>query len=129
VAQIPRSPGAGRLCDLAGDEVGVAVAADTEQIAEQALRLVEIEWEAVAVRARSARGDAAWRARSPSADRGAQRASPDPVGGPDVFLSKGNVEQAFATADVVIEMDTGHHNPTQGSLDPGVASPNGKLAG
>jgi len=26
--------------------------------------------------------------------------------------------QAFAAADVVIEMDTSHHNPTQGSLDP-----------
>jgi xanthine dehydrogenase molybdenum-binding subunit len=43
---------------------------------------------------------------------------PDPVGGPDVFLSKGDVEQGFAAADVVIEMDTSHHNPTQGSLDP-----------
>ena len=29
----------------AGDEVGVAIAADTELIAEQALRLVEVEWE------------------------------------------------------------------------------------
>jgi CO/xanthine dehydrogenase Mo-binding subunit len=43
---------------------------------------------------------------------------PDPIGGPDIFLRKGDVEQGFAVADVVIEMDTSHHNPTQGSLDP-----------
>ena len=36
----------------------------------------------------------------------------------DVFLVKGDVEQGFAAADVVLEMDTSHHNPTQGSLDP-----------
>ena len=43
---------------------------------------------------------------------------PDPIGGPDVFLVKGDVEAGFAEADVVIEMDTSHHNPTQGALDP-----------
>jgi CO/xanthine dehydrogenase Mo-binding subunit len=43
---------------------------------------------------------------------------PDPVGGPDVFLVKGDVAAGFAAADVIIEMDTSHHNPTQGALDP-----------
>jgi CO/xanthine dehydrogenase Mo-binding subunit len=31
---------------------------------------------------------------------------------------QGDVEQGFSAADVVVEMDTSHHNPTQGALDP-----------
>ncbi len=102
----------------AGDELGVAVAAESELIAEQALRLVEVEWEvlpfvldplaAMAPGAPAIHPEIAAHNVLP----------PDPVGGPDVFLTKGDVEAGFAAADVIVEMDTGHHNPTQGALDP-----------
>jgi len=39
---------------------------------------------------------------------------PDPVGGPDVFLDKGNVDEGFAASDVIVEMDTSHHNRRKG---------------
>jgi CO/xanthine dehydrogenase Mo-binding subunit len=108
----------GDYATWAGDEVGVAVAADTEQIAEQALRLVEVEWEQLpfVLDPLAAMQPGAPVLHPEIAEHNVL--PPDPVGGPDVFLSKGNVEKGFAAADVVIEMDTSHHNPTQGSLDP-----------
>ena len=41
----------------------------------------------------------------------------DTFGGPDIFVNRGEVEQAFADADMVLEVDSRSHNPTQGSLD------------
>jgi xanthine dehydrogenase molybdenum-binding subunit len=108
----------GDYATWAGDELGVAIAADTEMIAEQALRLVEVEWEQLpfVLGPIEAMQPGAPVLHPEIAEHNVL--SPDPVGGPDVFLSKGDVEQAFAAADVVLEMDTSHHNPTQGSLDP-----------
>jgi xanthine dehydrogenase molybdenum-binding subunit len=108
----------GDYATWAGDEVGVAIAADTEKIAEQALRLVEIEWEQLpfVLDPLEAMQPGAPVIHPEIAEHNVL--PPDPVGGPDVFLCKGDVEQGFAAADVVIEMDTSHHNPTQGSLDP-----------
>ena len=108
----------GDYATWAGDEVGVAVAADTEQIAEQALRLVEVEWEPLpfVLDPLAAMQPGAPVLHPEIAEHNVL--PPDPVGGPDVFLSKGDVEQGFAAAEVVLEMDTSHHNPTQGSLDP-----------
>ena len=102
----------------AGDEVGVAIAAESEQIAEQALRLVDVEWEELPyvmdpLMALKPEAPVIHPETAPK-----NVLPPDPVGGPDVFLDKGNVEQGFAEADVVLEMDTRHHNPTQGALDP-----------
>ncbi len=102
----------------AGDEVGVAVAAETEQIAEHALRLVEVEWEALPFVLDPL---AAVQPGAPVIHPGIAEHNvlpPDPVGGPDVFLVKGDVAAGFAAADIVLEMDTSHHNPTQGALDP-----------
>jgi xanthine dehydrogenase molybdenum-binding subunit len=108
----------GDYATWAGDEVGVAIAAETEQIAEQALKLVEVDWDvlpfvldplmamqpdAPVIHPQIAPGNVL---------------PPDPIGGPDVFLNKGDIEQGFSAADVVLEMDTIHDNPTQGSLDP-----------
>jgi len=102
----------------AGDEVGVAIAADSEAIAEQALRLVEVEWEPLpfVFDPLEAMKPGAPLLHPEIAEHNVL--PPDPIGGADVFLSKGDVEKAFATAEVVMEMDTSHHNPTQGSLDP-----------
>jgi xanthine dehydrogenase molybdenum-binding subunit len=108
----------GDYATWAGDEVGVAVAADTEMIAEQALQLVEVEWEQLpfVLDPLEAMKPGAPVVHPEIAEHNVL--PPDPVGGPDVFLSKGDVEKGFAAADVVLEMDTSHHNPTQGSLDP-----------
>jgi xanthine dehydrogenase molybdenum-binding subunit len=102
----------------AGDEVGVAVAAESERIAEQALRLVEVKWEALpfVLDPLSAMEPGAPVIHPEIAAHNVL--PPDPIGGPDVFLTKGDVEQGFAEADVILEMDTSHHNPTQGALDP-----------
>jgi xanthine dehydrogenase molybdenum-binding subunit len=102
----------------AGDELGVAIAAETEMIAEQALQLIEVKWEQLpfVLDPITAMQPGAPVVHPEIAAHNVL--PPDPVGGPDVFLSKGDVEQGFAAADVVIEMDTSHHNPTQGSLDP-----------
>jgi Aerobic-type carbon monoxide dehydrogenase, large subunit CoxL/CutL homologs len=108
----------GDYATWAGDEVGVAIAADTEQIAEQALKLVKVDWEVLPFVLDPLK------ALEPEApvihpEIAANNILPaDPVGGPDVFLIKGDVDQGFADADVVLEMDTNHHNPTQGALDP-----------
>ena len=102
----------------AGDELGVVVAAESEMIAEQALRLLEVQWEPLpfVLDPLDAMKPGAPVLHPQIAEHNVL--PPDPVGGPDVFLSKGDVELGFAAADVVIEMDTSHHNPTQGSLDP-----------
>ena len=102
----------------AGDEVGVAIAAETEQIAEQALRLVEVDWDVLPFVLDPL---TAMKADAPVIHPQIAAHNvlpPDPIGGPDIFLTKGNAEQGFAAADVVLEMDTIHDNPTQGALDP-----------
>jgi xanthine dehydrogenase molybdenum-binding subunit len=108
----------GDYATWAGDELGVVVAAETEMIAEQALRLVEVKWEQLpfVLDPLEAMRPGAPVLHPQIAEHNVL--PPDPVGGPDVFLSKGDVEQGFASAEVVVEMDTSHHNPTQGSLDP-----------
>ena len=108
----------GDYATWAGDEVGVAIAAESEMIAEQALRLVEVEWEELpfVLDPREAMQPGAPVIHPQIAAQNVL--PPDPIGGPDVFLVKGDVEQGFAAADVIIEMDTSHHNPTQGALDP-----------
>ncbi|HEX9117491.1 MAG TPA: molybdopterin cofactor-binding domain-containing protein, partial [Anaerolineae bacterium] len=100
-----------------GDEVGVAVAAESEQIAEEALRLLDIEWEVLPF---ILDAEAAMRPGAPilHPEITPNNILPDdPRGGPAVFVEKGNVEQAFAQAEVIVETDSSHHNPTQASLD------------
>ena len=102
----------------AGDEVGVVIAAESDQIAEQALKLVDVEWDVlpfVLDPLKAMQPDAPVIHPQIAANN---VLPPDPIGGPDVFLTKGDVEQGFAGADVILEMDTSHHNPTQGALDP-----------
>ncbi|MEA5077727.1 MAG: xanthine dehydrogenase family protein molybdopterin-binding subunit [Anaerolineaceae bacterium] len=108
----------GDYATWAGDEVGVVVAAETEQIAEKALRLVEVDWEVlpfVMDPIQSMQPDAPIIHPQVTSKN---VLPPDPVGGPDVFFEKGDVDAGFKNADVVLEMDTVHDNPTQGSLDP-----------
>ena len=102
----------------AGDEVGIAIAADSPQIAEQALKLVDVDWEVLPFVLDPLKAMAPGAPEIHPEIAPHNVLPPDPVGGPDIFLTKGDVESGFATADVLLEMDTRHHNPTQGALDP-----------
>jgi CO/xanthine dehydrogenase Mo-binding subunit len=101
-----------------GDEVGVVVAAESELLAEEALRLCRVEWEVLpfVLDATAATQPGAPVLHPEIAPTNVL--PPDPIGGPDVFLDKGNVVAALATAPVVFECTSVYHNATQNSLDP-----------
>ena len=102
----------------AGDEVGVVLAAESEPAAYEALRRVEATWEE-----RPFVLDM-WKALEPDApilhpeiDPASNLFPPqEPANGP-VFLDRGDVEQGFAEADVVVEIETHYPNPDHGCLD------------
>ena len=84
-----------------GEEVGAAVAADTEEIAEEALRLIEVEWE-----------------QRPFILDGEEAVKPDAIlANPEIFPSgnvfnrgidveeTGDVEKGLAEADRIIEFE------------------------
>ena len=101
----------------AGDEVGVAVAAETELAAEEALRAVEVEWEVLPFVLDP------YEAIKPGAPLVHPDISsnnvfpPDPFGGGDVFVDKGDVDSGLASAQLVVEGRCVYHNATQNSLD------------
>jgi xanthine dehydrogenase molybdenum-binding subunit len=100
-----------------GDEIGLVVAAESESIAEEALKLVKIEWEILPFVLDPVE---AMKPEAPSVHPELRKTNvlpEDPVGGPDVFVEKGDVEKGFSEADVVVESTAVHHNPNQGSLD------------
>jgi len=102
----------------ATDEVGAVVAAESEEIAEEALKLIQVDWEVLPFVLDP------MEAMKPGAplvhpDIAPQNILPkDTVGGSDVFVNKGDVEKALQDAEVVVEGTSIHHNATQGSLDP-----------
>jgi len=101
----------------ATDEVGAVVAAETEEIAEEALALIHVDWEVLPFVLDPVE------AMKPGAPLVHPEISQnnilpkDPVGGADIFVDKGNVDQGFASADVIVEGTSIHHNATQASLD------------
>ena len=99
------------------DEVGAVVAAETEEIADEAIRLIDVEWEVLPfvldpIEAMKPGAPLVHPEIAPD-----NVMPPDEVGGPDVFLNKGDVEAGFSEAEVVIECSSTHHNATQASLD------------
>lgn len=101
-----------------GDEVGVVVAAESEEAAEEALRLIDVEWEVLPFVLEPLE------AMKPGASLIHPDVAPDsnvlpsgPKDGPRVLVDRGDVEKAFAEADVVVEARTRYHNPTQAVLD------------
>lgn len=100
-----------------GDEAGVVVAAETEQAAEEALRLIRVDWEILPFVLDPQA------ARTPGAPALHPEITPnnvlpsDPVGGPDVFYDKGDARKALAEADVVVEGTSIYHNANQGTLE------------
>lgn len=101
----------------ATDEVGAVVAAETEQIAEEALSLIKVEWEVLPFVLDPIA------AMKPGAPVIHPEIAPrnilpkDTVGGSDVFVDKGNADEGFRQAEVVVEATSVHHNATQASLD------------
>ena len=102
----------------AGDEVGVVVAAESEHDAHAALRAVKIDWQEHPFVLDM------WEALEPGAPILHPDINPEsnllppqePVTSP-VFLDRGDVDQGFAEADVVAEIETHYHNPDHGCLD------------
>jgi CO/xanthine dehydrogenase Mo-binding subunit len=100
-----------------GDEAGVVVAAESEAIAEEALRRLEVEWEVLPFVLDAA---AAMKPGAPAVhpDIAPNNVLPaDPVGGEDVYLSKGDFEDAFARAEVTAQATSAYHNANQGTLE------------
>ena len=102
----------------AGDEAGAVVAAESEEIAEEALRLLEVEWEELpfALRPEDALAEGA-----PIIHPEINAASNlFPVAADtleDVFYERGDVEAGFAAADVILEVSSRHHRADHGCLD------------
>jgi xanthine dehydrogenase molybdenum-binding subunit len=108
----------GEYASWVGDDVGFAVAAESEEIADEALRLIDVEWEVLPFVLDPIE---AMKKDAPLVHQDLLTSNvlpPDPTGGEDVFVVKGDVEADFASADVVIEAKSVHHNATQGSMDP-----------
>ena len=101
-----------------GDELGAAVAAESEAAAEEALRLLDIDWEVLPFVLDPLE---AMKPGAPLVHPDIAPANvlpPDPVAGPDVFVNKGDVDRGLAEAEVTVEGTSIHHNATQASLDP-----------
>jgi len=99
------------------DEVGAVVAAESEEIAEEAIRLIDVEWEVLPFVLDPLE---AMKPGAPLVHPEITQNNVLPkekVGGDDVFLNKGNVDTGFAEAEVVIDGTSTHHNATQASLD------------
>ena len=102
----------------AGDEAGVVVAAETEEIAAEALRLIAVDWEELPFALRP--GDAL------AEDAPVIHPEVNAAGNlfpvaedtqDDVFHEHGDVEAGFAAADVVVEVAARHHRADHGCLD------------
>ncbi len=107
-----------------GDQMGVAVAADTKETAEKAISLIDIKWD---VKPAFLEVDEAQKPEAailhPEANpHGNQLPHREDLDGcvavDDVVVDKGNVDKAFEESDVVIEVDkTYGGNSTHGCLD------------
>ena len=101
-----------------GDEVGVAVAAETAEIAEEALRLIEIEWEELPF---CLTIDDAMREDAPIIHPDINPESnflPNTeMWGPDIFMDEGDVDKGFAEADEIVEAKAMYKNPQECALD------------
>jgi CO/xanthine dehydrogenase Mo-binding subunit len=107
----------GEYAAWVGDEMGFAVAAESEEIAEEALALIDIDWEVLPFVLDPI---AAMEPDAPLVHQDLFTTNilpPDPTGGGDIFEEKGDVDADFATAEVVVEGQSTHHNATQGSMD------------
>ncbi|TAL32326.1 MAG: hypothetical protein EPN93_16045, partial [Spirochaetes bacterium] len=98
-------------------EVGAVVAAETEEIAEEALKLIAVEWEVLPFVLDPVE---AMKPGAPIIHPEITKTNILPkesVGGDDIFVNRGDIDKSFAEADVIVEDISIHHNATQASLD------------
>ena len=96
----------------------MAVAAESEEAAEEALRLIRVEWELLpfvldmeeAVKAGAP-------LIHPEIAPNHNILPPDTYAGPDVPIQRGDMEAGFAKDDVVVEARSRYSNPTHGILE------------
>ncbi len=102
----------------AGDEAGAVVAAETEAIADEALRLIEVEWEELpfALRPQDALAEDAPLIH-PEINSASNLFPVAEDTQEDVFYERGDVAAGFAAADVVVEVTARHHRADHGCLD------------
>jgi xanthine dehydrogenase molybdenum-binding subunit len=101
-----------------GDEAGVVVAAETEALAEAALDMVEVEWEELPFVLDPLE------AMKPGAPLIHPECVPegnvlpgDEVGGPELFLDRGDLDRAMTEAPVVVEVEARHHRAEHSCLE------------
>lgn len=101
-----------------GDELGVAVAAETPETAEEAIKLLKVDWEVLpfALTIEDAL--------KPDAPIIHPEMNPDsnwvPTNdylGPDVFFDQGDFDKAYEEAEVQVEAETDFYNAEQGALE------------
>ncbi len=108
----------GDTAHWAGDELGVAIGAEDPETVEEAIRLVDVEWEVLPFVL------TVEDALKPEAPLIHPEVNPDnncipnfDFTGPDIFLDHGDVDKAFAEADVIVETACTHGNAQQCALD------------
>ncbi len=101
-----------------GDEVGAVVVAETEEIAEEAIERVQIDWEELpfVLDPREAMQPGA-PVIHPEINPLGNTLPPEPFCGPDIYRLRGDVEQAFAEADEIVEASSVYHYADHGCLD------------
>ena len=108
-----------------GDQMGVAVAADTREIAEEAIRTIEIQWEIKppfleTKQAMSSDATILHPETNPKSNQLPHRTELEHVDESvdDIVLDVGDVDKAFKESDLIIEVDkTFGGNSTQATLD------------
>ncbi|MBN1221948.1 MAG: molybdopterin-dependent oxidoreductase [Candidatus Aminicenantes bacterium] len=113
-----------------GDKNGAVVAAETEQLADKALKLIDIEWEVLPfyLDSRSALQPGACAIHPEINPQGnllpADPRRPDEdidvdeeVSTKDVFYEKNDVEKGFSESDVIVEWTSRHHYADHACLD------------
>ena len=100
-----------------GDEAGVVVAAESEEIAEEALRMLDIDWEVlpfVLDTLEAMEPDAT--VIHPEINPDSNVLPPSPHSESEVFINRGDTEKAFSESDVVIEVSSTYHNADHACL-------------
>jgi len=103
-----------------GDELGIAIAATSEETVDEAMKLLKVEWETlpfVLTVEDALKPDAP--VIHPEINPHGNMIPPDgnPFWGPDVFFERGDVDKAFSEAEAMIETKADLYNAEQGALE------------
>ncbi len=108
----------GREAYWVGDELGVAVAADSIEAAEEAIKKIKVEWEILPFVL------SVEDAKKKNAPVIHPEVNPDSnfipyfdFWGEPVYVERGNVDKAFEEAEVTVEAKASYSNPTECAMD------------